>query len=105
SAFLLGGPPCSPPVPYATLFRSLVPLALVDFLQLRRGKPLAARHDERARLGLVLVALRSDAQVQQHEVEGAAEAANREDPLEGQDRKSTRLNSSHVKSSYAVFCL
>src|SRR5690606_41038518 len=25
--------------------------------------------------------------------------------LERQDRKSTRLNSSHVKSSYAVFCL
>src|SRR5690606_41663117 len=24
--------------------------------------------------------------------------------LSGQDRKSTRLNSSHVKSSYAVFC-
>src|SRR5690606_41525668 len=24
---------------------------------------------------------------------------------EGQDRKSTRLNSSHVKSSYAVVCL
>src|SRR5690606_40944142 len=26
------------------------------------------------------------------------------DPLGGQDRKSTRLNSSHVKISYAVFC-
>src|SRR5690625_5849874 len=25
-------------------------------------------------------------------------------PLLGQDRKSTRLNSSHVASSYAVFC-
>src|SRR5690606_41127534 len=25
--------------------------------------------------------------------------------IEGQDRKSTRLNSSHVKISYAVFCL
>src|SRR5690606_40637038 len=25
--------------------------------------------------------------------------------LQPQDRKSTRLNSSHVKSSYAVFCL
>src|SRR5690349_24850968 len=25
--------------------------------------------------------------------------------LEGQDRKSTRLNSSHVEISYAVFCL
>src|SRR5690606_40355089 len=26
-------------------------------------------------------------------------------PLAGVDRKSTRLNSSHVKISYAVFCL
>src|SRR5690606_40049409 len=26
-------------------------------------------------------------------------------PLMGKDRKSTRLNSSHVKISYAVFCL
>src|SRR5438067_5292407 len=26
-------------------------------------------------------------------------------PLEQQDRKSTRLNSSHVSISYAVFCL
>src|SRR5690606_39590529 len=26
-------------------------------------------------------------------------------PLTAQDRKSTRLNSSHVKISYAVFCL
>src|SRR5690554_7286798 len=26
-------------------------------------------------------------------------------PLLGQDRKSTRLNSSHVRISYAVFCL
>src|SRR5690606_41304517 len=27
------------------------------------------------------------------------------DPQETRDRKSTRLNSSHVKISYAVFCL
>src|SRR5690606_39573822 len=26
-------------------------------------------------------------------------------PQDGRDRKSTRLNSSHVKISYAVFCL
>src|SRR3712207_7914257 len=26
-------------------------------------------------------------------------------PFEGQDRKSTRLNSSHANISYAVFCL
>src|SRR5205807_9683642 len=29
----------------------------------------------------------------------------RGDPLGGQDRKSTRLNSSHLVISYAVFCL
>src|SRR5699024_11844715 len=28
-----------------------------------------------------------------------------QEPLGGSDRKSTRLNSSHVSNSYAVFCL
>src|SRR5690349_24018290 len=37
-----------------------------------------------------------------HAFEGGAEA--REGGLQG-DRKSTRLNSSHVEISYAVFCL
>src|SRR5436309_9352538 len=31
--------------------------------------------------------------------------ARRDDRRDDQDRKSTRLNSSHVKISYAVFCL
>src|SRR5207253_8602281 len=34
-----------------------------------------------------------------------AKARPREDPGAVQDRKSTRLNSSHVAISYAVFCL
>src|SRR5690606_40369062 len=40
-------------------------------------------------------------------VQHAAGGDAREDPLfvEELDRKSTRLNSSHVKISYAVFCL
>src|SRR5690554_6955860 len=29
----------------------------------------------------------------------------RRDPVQARDRKSTRLNSSHVRISYAVFCL
>src|SRR5690606_40034065 len=33
------------------------------------------------------------------------EPAEIEDAGRGRDRKSTRLNSSHVKISYAVFCL
>src|SRR5690554_7232339 len=31
--------------------------------------------------------------------------ARPEGPVTSEDRKSTRLNSSHVRSSYAVFCL
>src|SRR5690606_42062663 len=38
--------------------------------------------------------------------DGDREIAGEEDvSLDPQDRKSTRLNSSHVKISYAVFCL
>src|SRR5690606_41786341 len=35
----------------------------------------------------------------------AAGASTMPEPSSGRDRKSTRLNSSHVKISYAVFCL
>src|SRR5690606_41223015 len=38
-------------------------------------------------------------------VESREIAAQRNGPVPGTDRKSTRLNSSHVKISYAVFCL
>src|SRR5438874_5198898 len=36
---------------------------------------------------------------------GDGEARRQEVGMLGQDRKSTRLNSSHVEISYAVFCL
>src|SRR5690606_40675503 len=78
--------------PYTTLFRSLRPRPLVHR---RRGE------------GLRL-----------HRPRGpAGERAPRRGPVENEgkhhhhglphavDRKSTRLNSSHVKTSYAVFCL
>src|SRR5436309_9992142 len=38
-------------------------------------------------------------------VRGMMKESPRRSPLVGEDRKSTRLNSSHVKISYAVFCL
>src|SRR5690606_41153254 len=64
-------------------------------VQLRRG----ASHDAKGKIG--------DEQCRQRR-QGQQQAA-REHPAEGghhpQDRKSTRLNSSHVKISYAVFCL
>src|SRR5437868_7769669 len=71
-------PPRSPLFPYTTLFRSREP---------------HRENNERdiGRCWLVLAAVDADA--------GEHERQNR------RDRKSTRLNSSHVSISYAVFCL
>src|SRR3712207_8422636 len=72
-------PPRSTLFPYTTLFRS----------RERDGEPL---QDQRAD-GELVVRQRHHARL---EARGAARA---------QDRKSTRLNSSHANISYAVFCL
>src|SRR5690606_41836110 len=94
-------PPTSTPFPYTTLFRSLAaregpnhvgqqpvrgPVAAADDVAGARGREREGRSffEERA-------APRVDDQFR-------ARLARR-------DRKSTRLNSSHVKISYAVFCL
>src|SRR5437870_10955091 len=68
-------PPTSTLFPYTTLFRSIV-----------------VRHAQNA-LGQAAQGLRID-------LVGTAERIN-----DTRDRKSTRLNSSHVAISYAVFCL
>src|SRR3712207_9228458 len=76
-------PPRSTLFPYTTLFRSAEPRGP----QLRRPLPRAgavAGHACRA---------------------GRAHAEDLLGVRGGQDRKSTRLNSSHANISYAVFCL
>src|SRR3712207_9569460 len=86
-------PPRSTLFPYTTLFRSRV---------LRRGKNAALRADlndlpevhHRDAVGHVL----DDGEVM-------ADEEKREAKFLLQDRKSTRLNSSHANISYAVFCL
>src|SRR5690606_42046149 len=96
-------PPRSPPFPYTTLFRS-VP-GYVD----RTGVHIPVVGD----LPLACAATCSaSVRVQQMGVEAAVRGdvtllkqAMLHDPLVAADRKSTRLNSSHVKISYAVFCL
>src|SRR5690606_41620177 len=84
-------PPVSPLFPYTTLFRSL------ERLPHRRGHrdPSQLRHRScRGRAAQFDWPIRSPAPRN-----GAPRRrAHR-------DRKSTRLNSSHVKISYAVFCL
>src|SRR5690606_41681974 len=90
-SFMLRRPPLSTLFPYTTLFRSLAIFAIGLLAALATiGAPAAADSDgagsllERETFDLLVVA-------------GAIAAAV--------DRKSTRLNSSHVKISYAVFCL
>src|SRR5204862_7022114 len=82
---LLRRPPRSTLFPYTTLFRS------------RRSRP-----------GL-LVAMGDRGPAAVHGPGSASGAASRTQPRVGRahdrDRKSTRLNSSHVEISYAVFCL
>src|SRR3712207_7789846 len=90
-------PPRSTLFPYTTLFRSRAPVAHdvePEFLQVRQearglqvlGYDLGSRRQARLDVGLYREALL--------------------DSLLGQqDRKSTRLNSSHANISYAVFCL
>src|SRR5438874_9815745 len=79
-------PPRSTLFPYTTLFRSRSRAGPCDpspnpRTPLPRGCPLRASADSR----------------------GSCPRGAR--PLDKIDRKSTRLNSSHVETSYAVFCL
>src|SRR5690606_41941686 len=92
-------------VTYTTLFRSLE-----RRLPLRRGR-LEVRH-ELAHGGAVdvddlrrgLAAAQEDASDERAAHDDREHDQRRDDVRLG-DRKSTRLNSSHVKISYAVFCL
>src|SRR5256885_10788876 len=87
-------PPRSPLFPYTTLFRSE---ALADAArQEERGR---VHHVERVRDGL--------REVHVVDVDGVVAGRKRgvSEPVDPQDRKSTRLNSSHLVISYAVFCL
>src|SRR5687768_17782852 len=86
-------PPRSTLFPYTTLFRSHALLAL-GRQDAERGRQEARRAAERReRGGRAHGKVRGD---QRQDRQGRAHA---------QDRKSTRLNSSHGYISYAVFCL
>src|SRR5690606_41427054 len=93
-SFVFRRPPTSRIFPYTTLFRS----------RCRGGDPhvfrgVVARASASGRGCLARASADCPRQRQQ------AKSGVCEQTLRDRDRKSTRLNSSHVKISYAVFCL
>src|SRR5207253_8628119 len=96
SAFLLAltRPPPSTLFPYTTLFRSTLRLRSGPSAALRAFgcAPFGCAQGRRQSLRPPLLNIGF--------LEGEAEGF-----LDSPDRKSTRLNSSHVAISYAVFCL
>src|SRR5207302_9065373 len=102
--FILPTPPCSTLFPYTTLFRSRRGVAVLEFL----GELDRPRVEER-RANQQRILQRNGDEVEPPNFAAVA-AAEHVDTVEVvvvgmTDRKSTRLNSSHVKISYAVFCL
>src|SRR5262245_65216556 len=92
---MLRRPPTAPLFPYTTLFRSVARVRDDDVVEQADAEDLP-RRDEPGRQRVVEVRrLGVAARVVVHE-DHAARAL---------DRKSTRLNSSHLGISYAVFCL
>src|SRR5436309_9659896 len=89
-------PPRSTLFPYTTLFRSVA--AKMDIGPGKdRHELVEHRLDERNAFRARIEQIGVDAPVMAHRRPVAEHAEL--------DRKSTRLNSSHVKISYAVFCL
>src|SRR5436309_5548156 len=99
SVVLIRSPPSSTLFPYTTLFRSVV----------HRGDGGQGRSDERDRAQLLAVQRCAchrpgDRRVSDRRSRDCLVLLPQQRELY-RDRKSTRLNSSHVKISYAVFCL
>src|SRR5688500_20049611 len=91
SLFVLSSrrPPRSTLFPYTTLFRSIA-----EYTGLIAALQWAVDHDVKQ------IAIKGDSLLIIEQMRGNYKVKN-----EGQDRKSTRLNSSHLVISYAVFCL
>src|SRR3712207_8014824 len=86
-------PPRSTLFPYTTLFRSACEAHQVALLTALRQPQVRESVAEKARVQARQAGL----------VRSALDHVGH--PALGQDRKSTRLNSSHANISYAVFCL
>src|SRR5207302_11123675 len=96
-------PPNSTLFPYTTLFRSL---GMKDRRAETHERRRPEHHDETSRPRQHHHAEKREPHAGRERVRlGMAVRVKADHRLQQRDRKSTRLNSSHVKISYAVFCL
>src|SRR2546426_5770457 len=86
-------PPRSTLFPYTTLFRS------------PEGGSIAVRGRADASTGSIIVSVSDTGRGMPLEIRNSLFTARAISRKPGGDRKSTRLNSSHLVISYAVFCL
>src|SRR5207302_8112674 len=93
----------STPATYTLSLHDALPISRVELV----GQRLARRDAEAERGGVEATLGLLDGEHRRVEGRDAEEERRpvARDLLEHRDRKSTRLNSSHVKISYAVFCL
>src|SRR5947199_7708155 len=91
-------PPRSPLFPYTTLFRSVIVRQMLQKVEIDdTGETELIQGEQIDKIELDEVNARANAEGKQ--------PASGHPVLLGIDRKSTRLNSSHLGISYAVFCL
>src|SRR5438445_4095669 len=101
SCFAVCSPPTSTLFPYTTLFRSpslALPFSLVGTFAVMYALDYSLDNLSMMALTLSVGFVVDDAIVM-------LENIVHHDGVVHQDRKSTRLNSSHANTSYAVFCL
>src|SRR5690606_42018502 len=98
-------PPSSPLFPYTTLFRSCrAPGGAGRDCALADGHATVDAAEVQEEEGVISDLADQLVAPSAHRILDDL-IRRRENRLRGIDRKSTRLNSSHVKISYAVFCL
>src|SRR3712207_7087594 len=95
-------PPRSTLFPYTTLFRSRSSsTSYGQKISISRKPPLAIGFLAKKRQGIA----RAKNGFARRRRDLHVDVTANEGPISEQDRKSTRLNSSHANISYAVFCL
>src|SRR5690606_40024132 len=103
--FTMQPPPRTTRLPYTTLFRSETPEAVLQVSPYLLFTVLLRRAQRDLRARKFTMEIGSQGTLPVFDADAAADLLEDVAVRDYLDRKSTRLNSSHVKISYAVFCL